>query len=52
MQCARKLLDEQAIVAIPGVGFGRHGDPFIRFALTVERERIGEAGRRLSELRW
>ncbi|HPF39362.1 MAG TPA: LL-diaminopimelate aminotransferase [Phycisphaerae bacterium] len=52
MACAKKLLDEQAIVAIPGVGFGRHGDAYVRFALTVDKERILEAGRRLAEIRW
>ncbi|MCB9851644.1 MAG: LL-diaminopimelate aminotransferase [Phycisphaerales bacterium] len=52
MTCAKKLLDEQAIVAIPGVGFGKHGDDFVRFALTVDKERILEAGRRIAEITW
>lgn len=52
MRCAKKLLDEQAIVAIPGIGFGRHGDEYVRFALTVEKERIIETGRRMAEISW
>ena len=36
----------------PGIGFGKHGDDYVRFALTVDRERIAEVGRRLSEIRW
>ncbi len=52
MRCAAKLLDEAAIVAIPGLGFGKSGEGYVRFALTVERERIIEAGRRLAGLSW
>jgi len=52
MACATKLLDEAAIVAIPGVGFGKPGDAYVRFALTVEVERIAAAMDRLTELAW
>jgi LL-diaminopimelate aminotransferase len=52
MTCARRLLDEADIVAIPGVGFGAGGDGFVRFALTVELNRIETALRRMSELSW
>jgi LL-diaminopimelate aminotransferase len=52
MDCASRLLEEAAIVAIPGIGFGKLGDGFVRFALTVERDRIIEAGRRLAGIRW
>lgn len=52
MDCAAKLLDESAIVAIPGIGFGQHGEGFMRFALTVETDRIAQAGERLARLRW
>ena len=52
MTCASKMLEEAAIVAIPGVGFGKPGDRFVRFALTVERERISEATQRLAGLSW
>lgn len=52
MACASKLLDEAAIVAIPGVGFGRYGEGFVRFALTVDEDRIREATGRMAELNW
>jgi LL-diaminopimelate aminotransferase len=52
MRCATKVLEEAAIVAIPGIGFGKGGDNYVRFALTVERDRIGTAIERLAGLRW
>lgn len=52
MRCATKILEEAAVVAIPGVGFGKHGEGFVRFALTVEVDRIREATGRLAELKW
>lgn len=52
MRCATKMLDEAAVVAIPGVGFGRCGEGYVRFALTVETPRIREATGRLAELSW
>jgi LL-diaminopimelate aminotransferase len=47
-----KLLDEAAVVCIPGSGFGAAGDGFVRFALTVDVERIREALERMRKLRW
>ena len=44
---ASLLLDRCDIVATPGVGFGRYGEGYIRFALTVSRERIQEAVERI-----
>ncbi|MBK8267042.1 MAG: LL-diaminopimelate aminotransferase [Planctomycetes bacterium] len=52
MRCATKILDEAAIVAIPGVGFGKYGEGFVRFALTVEEDRIRVATGRLAEMKW
>lgn len=52
MSCAARLLDEATIVAIPGAGFGEAGEGYIRFALTVEQERIVQAVERLSRLKW
>ena len=44
---AKKLLQEKGIVATPGVGFGRFGEGYLRFALTVAKERLKEAVDRL-----
>ncbi len=52
MRCAKKLLEEASIVAIPGIGFGKGGDGYVRFALTVDRERIAIAAARLAKLTW
>lgn len=47
-----KLLDEAAIVCIPGQGFGEEGAGYVRFALTVDVERIALAVQRLRSLTW
>lgn len=52
MECASKLLEEAAIVAIPGIGFGKTADKFVRFALTVEKDRIAAAESRLAGIKW
>lgn len=43
------LLDKADIVATPGVGFGEYGEGYIRFALTVPKERIAEAIERIGK---
>jgi LL-diaminopimelate aminotransferase len=40
---ARILLERANIVATPGVGFGKHGEGYVRFAMTVDKERLKEA---------
>ncbi|MBB3771226.1 alanine-synthesizing transaminase [Angulomicrobium tetraedrale] len=41
-----KLLIEKADVAVaPGVGFGEHGDEYVRIALVENEQRIRQAGR-------
>ena len=50
MAFAARLLDEAAIVATPGVGFGEHGEGFVRFALTRPVDRIEEALARMEAL--
>jgi LL-diaminopimelate aminotransferase len=43
------LLSNMGIVTTPGNGFGFHGEGYVRMALTVEKDRIEEAVRRLNE---
>ena len=50
-ELAKRLLSEAGIVMTPGVGFGPHGEGFIRAALTVPVERIREAVERIGRLR-
>ncbi len=42
-----KLLEEAGVVVTPGVGYGKHGEGYIRLSLTVPDERLKEAVRRL-----
>ena len=43
-----KLLIEQADVAVaPGVGFGEHGDDYVRIALVENEHRIRQAARNI-----
>ncbi|MBI3990157.1 MAG: LL-diaminopimelate aminotransferase [candidate division NC10 bacterium] len=44
------LLSKAGIVTTPGVGFGKHGEGYIRAALTVDVSRIKEAVDRLRKL--
>ncbi len=47
---SKLLLEEAGIVATPGVGFGEHGEGYIRFALTRSAERLSEAVARMEKL--
>jgi LL-diaminopimelate aminotransferase len=46
----KRLLNECGIVSTPGNGFGEPGEGYVRFALTVDKERLKEAVDRLSKL--
>lgn len=52
LSLANKLLDEAGVVCIPGVGFGEGGAGYVRFALTVDVDRIRAAVERLKALKW
>jgi LL-diaminopimelate aminotransferase len=46
------LLTKAGIVTTPGNGFGSQGEGYIRFALTVGKERLFEAVERVSRVGW
>jgi LL-diaminopimelate aminotransferase len=46
---ANKLLSA-GVVVTPGVGFGAHGENYVRFSLTQPKERIIEASKRIAAL--
>ncbi len=50
-EVAADLLRKTSIVATPGVGFGEHGEGYIRFSLSVPTPRLREAARRITQLR-
>ena len=52
MSVASRILDEADVVVIPGLGFGRCGEGYVRFALTVDESRTREAARRLARIKW
>lgn len=43
----QRLLSKTGIVVTPGVGFGKYGEGYIRFALTINQKRIKQAVTRL-----
>jgi len=50
MAFASKMLDEAGIVVTPGIGFGKYGEGYVRFAITRSIERIREATDRMREV--
>jgi len=48
---ALKFLEQAGVVVTPGSGFGRCGEGFVRFSITVPTERIEEAVRRIEALK-
>jgi LL-diaminopimelate aminotransferase len=47
-----RLIDEAAIVSVPGTGFGKMGEGYVRFAMTSDVDRIRMALARMRELKW
>ena len=47
---ARRLLDEEKVVTMPGESFGAGGAGHLRIALTVDVEEITEASKRIARL--
>lgn len=45
-----RLLSQAGIVTTPGSGFGQAGEGYVRFALTVDQDRLREAVQRLAGL--
>ncbi|MCX8172087.1 MAG: LL-diaminopimelate aminotransferase [Archaeoglobaceae archaeon] len=50
VEFVKRILNGAGIVATPGIGFGKHGEGYIRFALTRSKEVIFEAIKRLEKL--
>ena len=47
MDFTRKLLDEVGVAVTPGTGYGKEGEGYIRFSLTLSDDRLEEGARRL-----
>ncbi len=52
MEFAAKVLDEAAVILIPGVGFGPAGEGYFRISLTVATDDLREAMRRIGSVTW
>jgi aspartate/methionine/tyrosine aminotransferase len=49
MEFAKKLLDV-GVAVTPGIGFGLHGEGYVRITFTQPKERIVEACERIRRL--
>jgi LL-diaminopimelate aminotransferase len=49
IEFATKLLNA-GVAVTPGIGFGKHGENYVRFSLTQPKERILEASKRIAAL--
>lgn len=52
MTTVTQILEKANVVTIPGIGFGKAGEDYIRFALTVSEERTREAVGRIARIHW
>ena len=50
LEFSKKLITDCKIAASPGIGFGKNGDGYVRFALIENEQRILQAARSLKKL--
>lgn len=50
IEFAKLVLDKADVILTPGIGFGENSEGYVRFALTVSKERIKEAVERLRKV--
>ena len=50
IEFARQALEKTDVIITPGIGFGENGEGYVRFALTVSKERIQEAVDRMEKI--
>ena len=48
LEFAGRLLDDVGVVVTPGIGYGPHGEGYVRLSLTIPDERLEEGLRRLA----
>jgi LL-diaminopimelate aminotransferase len=51
IEFAGRLLDDIGVVVTPGIGYGPHGEGYVRLSLTIPDERLEEGLRRLEAWR-
>ena len=47
---AKRILEESGVVCVPGVGFGREGEGYVRFALVSPADQLQSAGERIARI--
>jgi len=52
LEFASRLLDDIGVVVTPGIGYGPHGEGYVRLSLTLPDERLEEGLRRLAGWRF
>jgi len=52
LEFASRLLDEIGVVVTPGIGYGPHGEGYVRLSLTISDEQMEEGLRRLAGWRF
>ena len=50
IEFAKRILEHAHVVITPGIGFGAHGEGFVRFSLTAPTERLQEAVTRIQKV--
>ncbi|MGH2585356.1 MAG: LL-diaminopimelate aminotransferase [Dehalococcoidia bacterium] len=51
IEFAGQLLDDTGVVVTPGIGYGAHGEGYVRLSVTTPDDRVDEGLRRLSSWR-
>jgi alanine-synthesizing transaminase len=49
MEFSKRLLQEADVAVSPGIGFGKHGDQYVRIALIENEKRIRQAARNIKK---
>ena len=47
---AKKLMEEADVAVAPGLGFGEHGEGFVRIGLVENEQRIRQAARNVKKM--
>ena len=47
VKCAVLLIEKAEVAVSPGIGFGEHGDGYVRIALVENEQRIRQAARNI-----
>ncbi|MDF1529843.1 MAG: alanine transaminase, partial [Sedimenticola sp.] len=50
LEFSKKLLKDAKVAVAPGIGFGQHGDDYVRFGLIENEHRTRQAVRGIREM--